>query len=125
MIHQLNIPALAAASFGLRSANLRGLERVVLLAGPNGAGKSRYLRLISQLAKKIGNFQDDIKTANKFGLKIQWPPADSSEEGIQNLISQLGSEYSRIGTNTHEVKQKQRDVQIIFESISGSKTSGP
>lgn len=125
MIHQLNIPKLAAASFGLRSANLRGLERVVLLAGPNGAGKSRYLRLISQLAKKIGNFQDDIKTANKFCLKIQWPPADSSEEGIQKLISQLGSAYSRIGTNIHEVKQKQRDVQIIFELISGSKTSGP
>jgi energy-coupling factor transporter ATP-binding protein EcfA2/SAM-dependent methyltransferase len=123
MIHQLNIPELAAASFGLRSANLRGLDRVVLLAGPNGAGKSRYLRLISKLAKKISEFHQFCKTAKQIGTNIPWPPADISDEKVKKSISELVSIFSRLGKSAHEIKQQQDDAQIDFDSLIGSKIS--
>lgn len=123
MIHQIQIPELAASSIGLRAVTLRGLDRVVLLAGPNGAGKSRYLRLVSNLVRKISSFHEFRKKAEKLGQKLNWPPVDSSNEAMKQLIGQIENLHAMIGTSTEKIKQEQRDAQILWELFQGTKTS--
>lgn len=124
MIHQLNIPELAAAPFGLRSANLRGLDRVVLLAGPNGAGKSRYLRLISNLAKKLSTFRNAVNMLNSVGYNVPWPSENLSEEVFEKQVRSIESTYSKMGRDSNEIDTERRNLQILWALITDAKTSG-
>lgn len=125
MIHEIHIPDLAARPLGLKSAFLRGLDQVVLLAGPNGAGKSRYLRLISKLTNRLGDFHVLVRNAEKFGQKLTLPSAGSSDEALTQGIAQLTNLYAAMEKDTDEIEKKKRDLLIYWQLLRGSKFSEP
>lgn len=116
MIQQMMIPESAAASFGLKPAQLHGLEQVIILAGPNGAGKSRYLRLIAKMVKSVEQLYALKQKALKLGKNINIDASLITPEQLQNTFAQARPLWELAGKKQNEIEDTMKSTieQIQF-----------
>lgn len=116
MIQQMIIPESAAASFGLKPAQLHGLEQVIILAGPNGAGKSRYLRLIAKMVKSVEQLFSMKEKALKLGKNFNIDASLITPEQLKNTFAQARPLLELAGKKQSEIEDTMKSTieQIQF-----------